>query len=111
MSIREELLLYTEDCVNDRISSGKKHKWACLRFIEDCKKETARNTLKDPWPYYWNEEEAEAIIDWFALLRHSKGDLAGQPITLTLWQKFNLCQLYGWRELKTGYKRFTQSSV
>ena len=54
MSIREELLLYTEDCVNDRISSGKKHKWACLRFIEDCKKETARNTLKDPWPYYWD---------------------------------------------------------
>ena len=111
MSIREELLLYTEDCVNDRISSGKKHKWACLRFIEDCKKETARNTLKDPWPYYWNEEEAEAIIDWFALLRHSKGDLAGQPITLTLWQKFNLCQLYGWRELKTGYKRFKQSFI
>lgn len=109
MSIREELLIYAEDCISDVISSGKKHKWACLRFIEDCKKETARNTLKDAWPYYWDDEEAEAIVDWFAFLRHSKGDLAGQPITLTLWQKFNLCQLYGWRELKTGYKRFKQS--
>lgn len=111
MSIREELLFYAEDCVNDRISSGKKHKWACLRFIEDCKKEAAKNVLKDTWAYYWNEAEAEAIVEWFALLRHSKGDLAGQPITLTLWQKFNLCQLYGWRELKTGYKRFKQSFI
>lgn len=45
----------------------------------------------------------------FALLRHSKGVLAGQPIILTDWQKFRICQLYGWRRKKNGYRRFKKS--
>ena len=40
-------------------------------------------------------------------MRHSKGVLAGQPIILTSWQKFILCQLYGWRHKDTGRRRFT----
>ena len=47
------------------------------------------------FPYCWDEERAQNIVDWFALLRHSKGVLAGQPIVLTDWQKFFLCQIYG----------------
>lgn len=30
---------------------------------------------------------------------------------MTIWQKFNLCQLYGWLEDITGYKRFKQSFI
>ena len=63
-----------------------------------------KNVQANVWPYHWDEEEASKIVDWFSMLRHSKGDLAGQPISLTIWQKFNLCQLYGWREDITGYK-------
>lgn len=109
MSIREELIQYANLCINGEIISGKKHKWACVRFLEDCRKEEARNVLADSWGYYWDETEAQNIVEWFSLLRHSKGELAGQPIELTIWQKFNLCQLYGWRETETGYKRFKQS--
>lgn len=109
MTIREELIEYANQCLNEEIISGKKHKWACQRYLEDCKKEAARNVLTEVWGYIWSEEEAQNIVDWFRLLRHSKGELAGQPIELTTWQKFNLCQLYGWREQETGYKRFKQS--
>lgn len=111
MTIKEELVRYSENCLDGTEISGQKHKWACRRFLEDLKKEDARNTLATPWPYYWNEEEAEKVVEWFSMLRHSKGELSGQPIILTAWQKFNLCQLYGWREIATGYKRFKQSFI
>ena len=109
MTIREELIDYAEKCISGEEVSGKKHKWACQRFLRDCQKEEAANVLAEEWPYYWDEAEAEKIVEWFSMLRHSKGDLARQPIVLTVWQKFNLCQLYGWREKATGYKRFKQS--
>ena len=111
MTVKEELIGYALRCLSGEETSGTKHIWACQRFLRDCKNEEARNVLADGWAYYWDEIEAEKIVDWFSMLRHSKGDLAGQPIILTSWQKFNLCQLYGWRELDTGYKRFKQSFI
>ena len=113
MTIKEQLIDYANKCLNDiKVSeyedyiSCQKHKWACQRFLDDLKKSDARNILKEPFPYVWDEVEAQNIVDWFALLRHSKGTLSGQPIILTVSQKFDLCQLYGWRHEKTGYKRF-----
>lgn len=111
MTIKDELIEYAQDCISGEIISGKKHIWACMRFLEDVKKEEARNTYSEPFLYIWNEDEAQGIVDWFAMLRHSKGVLSGKPIILTTWQKFNLCQLYGWRSVNTGYKRFKKSFI
>lgn len=104
MTIKEELIEYSHNCIGDvYISkyedyiSGKKHKQACQRYLDDLDKD---------WEYEWDEEEAQKIVKWFSYLRHSKGVLAGQPIHLTTWQKFIMCQLYGWRHEKTGKKRF-----
>lgn len=104
MTIYEELKQYAEDCISGEIVSCKKHQWACMRFLRDVKR-----IDKPDFPYYWSEEAAQNIVDWFALLRHSKGVLAGQPINLTTWQKFRICQLYGWRRRKDGMKRFKKS--
>lgn len=101
--ILDEIKKYAEDCIAGKIVSGKKHKWACLRFLKDIQKEES-----EEFPYHWDEKEAQKIVDWFAMLYHSKGVLAGQPIHLTDWQKFRLCQLYGWRD-KRGMKRFKKS--
>lgn len=116
MSILQELITYANNCLNDiKVSeyedyiSCKKHKWACQRFLDDLKRSECKNTLTEPFPYIWVEDEAQKIVDWFAMLRHSKGVLAGQPINLTPSQKFDLCQLYGWRHEVTGYKRFKKS--
>lgn len=102
--ILDEIKEYAEKCINDKIPSCQKHKWACKRFLDDVKK-----SKEDDFLYEWNEAEAQNIVDWFALLKHSKGILAGKPIELTDWQKFRICQLYGWREKKTGYKRFRRA--
>lgn len=106
MTIKEELIQYSRDCQEDRISSGRKHKQACLRFLKDLDR-----MGNDDFPYIWEEEKAVKIVKWFSYLRHSKGKLAGQPIILTTWQRFFLCQLYGWRHKNTGYKRFKKSFV
>ena len=98
MTILDELKTYAEDCISGKIVSCKKHKQACGRFLRDLE--------RTDWRFEWVEEEAQKIVKWFTYLRHSKGVLAGKPINLTVSQKFFLCQLYGWREKGTGYKRF-----
>lgn len=104
MTIFEELTEYSRKCIDGQIISCRKHRWACMRFLKDKKK------MQDPeYPYYWDEDAAQNIVDWFAMLRHSKGVLAGQPIILTTWQKFRLCQLYGWKRKDSGFKRFKKS--
>lgn len=113
MTILEELERYAHNCLKDAYISEyedyiscQKHKWACQRFLNDLSRMQAGD---EKFPYVWDEEEAQKIIDWFSLLRHSKGELAGQPIVLTTWQKFDLCQIYGWRHRDTGRKRFKQT--
>ncbi|GEP65782.1 terminase [Clostridium beijerinckii] len=110
MTIKEELIKYSNDCLNDVIPSGQKHKWACLRFLNDIKN-SELNILSTPFEYYWNEEEANKIVKWFGYLKHSKGVLAGQFITLNTWQKFCLCQIYGWENKETFLRRFTKSFI
>ena len=103
--ILDDLKKYASDCIKGKIVSCRKHKWACQRFLSDMK-----SMEEDPsYPYIWDEKQAQNIVDWFALLKHSKGVLAGQPIVLTEWQKFRLCQLYGWRCKDSGYKRFLKT--
>jgi len=110
MDIREELIQYANDCISGIEPSGKKHIQACERYLNDLKKIGCK-VLTEPFPYIWNEEEAQNIVDWFGYLRHSKGVLSGKPIDLTPWQKFDLCQIYGWRHETTGYKRFKKSFI
>lgn len=104
MSIRDELIQYANDCINNVIPSCTKHKWACMRFLWDIER-----SVKDDCFFFWDEEEAQKIVNWFGMLKHSKGVLAGQFITLTTAQKFGLCQIYGWRRKVDGLRRFNKS--
>lgn len=104
MTCLEEITAYARDCIEGRIPAGQKHKWACERLLRDLDK-----VGSEDFPYIWDEERAQLIVNWFSLLKHSKGELAGTPIILTPWQRFRACQLYGWRHKDTGRKRFKQS--
>ena len=104
MSHLEDIKQYARSCLADEIPSGQKHKWACQRFLDDLDRVGTAD-----FPYIWSEDNANKIVMWFALLRHSKGALAGKPIELNDWQKFRTCQLYGWVHRETGKKRFKKS--
>lgn len=111
--ILDELKRYVRYCLEDkRITeyedyiSCTKHKQACLRFLHDVER-----TKDEGCPFYWDDKEAEKIGAWFHYLYHSKGELAGKPIELNLWEKFFVCQIYGWRMKATGRRRFKKSFV
>ena len=104
MSIRNDLIRYSEDCISGKIPSCQKHKWACQRFLRDLDRVGTPD-----FPFLWDEAAAGRIVDWFAYLKHSKGSLAGQPIILTEWQKFRECQIYGWIHRETGRRRFRKA--
>lgn len=111
MTIKDELVQYANDCIIGIIPSGIKHIWACKRFLNDIEREKTKNVQKERFCYFWDEREAQKIVKWFAYLRHSKGTLSGQAIILTKWQKFCICQIYAWRDIDTGYKRFSYSFI
>lgn len=100
MSIKEELIKYSRECIEGIIPSGQKHIWACKRFLKDIENNQ----------FIWDEIEAQRIVKWFTYLRHSKGILAGTPIELTVWQKFIVCQIYAWKR-KDGYRRFKKAFI
>lgn len=104
MTIKQELISYAKKCISEKIISCTKHKWACLRFLNDLER-----AKKKECPFVWNEDEACRIVKWFGYLRHSKGILSGHPIVLTTSQKFDLCQIYGWRKKGTNLRRFNKS--
>lgn len=104
MTIKQELVKYAKQCINDKIVSCTKHKWACKRFLDDIERSKSKDCS-----FYWDEDEANKIVKWFGLLKHSKGVLAGQFITLTPAQKFGLCQIYGWRRKSNKLRRFNKS--
>lgn len=104
MTIKQELIKYSKNCLSGKIISCTKHKWSCLRFLNDLER-----AKKKDCPFEWNEDEAQKIAKWFSYLRHSKGVLARKPIILTTAQKFDLCQIYGWRKRGTNLRRFNKS--
>jgi len=74
-------------------------KWvrlACERHCRDLIEGSERGLFFDP-------DAAEHAIDFFGLLRHSKGEWAGQRFKLTDWQEFVTWCLFGWmREDEDG---------
>lgn len=53
----------------------------------------------------WNPKLALFYIDFFRLLRHSKGEWARQPFELQHWQQFVVGSVFGWIR-KDGTRRF-----
>lgn len=79
-------------------------KWVRLaveRHVQDLETGHARGL-------HFDEERAQHVIDFFQFLKHSKGEWAGQVITLEPWQQFYLWVLFGWIN-ESGIRRFKTS--
>ena len=103
MTLREELIQYSDDVIAGTVIACQKHKWACMRFLRDIENEDT-----DKFPYVFNEAAAERLFDWMRLFKHRKGVLAGQYIDPHITQKFIFGNVYGWIHRDTGYRRFTK---
>lgn len=102
--LRQELIEYSEDVLNGDIVACEKHKWACLRFLNDIEREGT-----EEFPYIFEESKGERFLDWMRLFKHRKGVLAGQQIEPHIIQKFNFGNIYGWIHRDLGLRRFKKA--
>ena len=81
--------MYARDVIEGRIVAGRYVRLACARHLR---------WLADPEVYglRWDWEEAEIVIDFIEIQRHSKGEWAGHLLRLEPWQKFFIGNLFGW---------------
>lgn len=104
MTIKEELIQYAKDCINDTKHCCQKHRWACERFLRDISREGTNE-----FPYIFDDAKAERFYKWASLHKHTKGVLVNTPIIFTPIQRFIFGNIYGWIHKDTGYRRFTKA--
>lgn len=104
MTLTDELIQYSKDCIADTWHVCQKHRWACERFLKDLKKSGTKD-----FPYIFDEEKALRFFEWAALHKHTKGVLAGEPIEFTPIQRFIFGNVYGWVHQDTGLRRFRKA--
>lgn len=59
---------------------------------------------------HFDRVAAQYAIDFFGLLKHSKGEWAGRTFELSPWQQFILWNLFGWKR-EDGLRRFRTAFV
>lgn len=60
--------------------------------------------------YVYDERKAQRPIQFIeSFCRHSKGELAGKPLKLALFQKAYISALFGFIDKETGHRRYTES--
>lgn len=101
MSLKQELIEYSEKVLNGDIVACQKHKWACHRFLFDIEREGT-----EEFPFIFEKERGERFLDWMRLFKHRKGVLAGQYIEPHIIQKFVFGNIYGWVHKETELRRF-----
>jgi phage terminase large subunit-like protein len=102
--LKQWLVEYSHDVLNGDIVACEKHKWSCLRFLNDIEKEGTED-----FPYLFDEERALHFLNWMALFKHTKGKLAGERIEPQPIQIFVFGNIYGWIHKEKKLRRFKKS--
>ena len=102
--IRQELVEYSRAVLAGGVPACQKHKWACQRFLQDLEREGT-----NAFPFVFDEAAALRFLSWMRLFRHRKGVLAGERIDPHIIQRFIFGNIYGWRHMETGYRRFRKA--
>ena len=89
---------YIQDVLEGRIPACKWVKLACRRHVDDLLEADERGL-------HFNPAEAQLVIDFIELLKHSKGEWAGRRLRLEPWQQFIVWTLFGWMR-EDGTRRF-----
>lgn len=94
---------YAQAVTLGTVPGGKYHRLACARHLRDRAREGAPG-----FPYRFDWSQAKRFLDFAGLMRHYKGrQFAGKLFEPTTCQVFRLGSIFGWRQIGTGYRRFT----
>lgn len=65
---------------------------------------------ENPGKYRFDEERANRPIEFIErFCKHSKGEWAGQPVRLELFQKAFISALFGFVDIKTGFRKYREA--
>lgn len=89
---------YVADVIGGRVEVGELVRLACERHRRDldCGRERG---------IWFDNRAAMVAVAFFGLLKHSKGEWAGQPIILENWQQFLVSSIFGWKR-DDGTRRY-----
>lgn len=66
--------------------------------------------IANPGQYIFDEKKANRPVEFIErFCKHSKGEWAGQPVRLELFQKAYISALFGFVDKGTGYRRYKES--
>ena len=96
-----DALAYAYDVTTGHKPACKEEKKACKRFIDD---------LQGLDGYFYDVGKAEKACSFIEKLPHTKGKWAAkrQKLKLEPWQKFIVCNLFGWVD-ESGLRRYRKA--
>lgn len=89
---------YVRDVLSGEQVACRWVRLACERHVRDLEEGEERGL-------WFDDQKAREAISFFRLLKHSKGEWAGRPLTLEPWQQFVVASLLGWRRTD-GTRRY-----
>ncbi len=100
--VRKTVEQYIDDVLSQKRPAGKLERLALERHLRDLK-EAKQRSLEFDWGF------ATQAVSWFPLLRHPRGQAAGQPFHLVPAQQCVTAILFGWRNRSTRLRRFRRA--
>lgn len=92
---------YYQEMVNGNITVSNRVKKQYKSLVED---------MNDHPKYKYDDAKAQRPIKFIeSFCKHSKGELAGKPLVLDLFQRAYISALFGFVDKETGYRRYTES--
>lgn len=92
---------YYQEMVNGNITVSNRVKKQYKNLVED---------IKEHPKYVFDDAKANRAIKFIeTFCKHSKGELAGKPLVLDLFQRAYISALFGFVNKDTGHRRYTES--
>lgn len=92
---------YYQEMVNGNITVSNRVKKQYKNLVED---------MNNHPKYIYDDAKAQRPIKFIeSFCKHSKGELAGKPLVLDLFQRAYISALFGFVDKETGYRRYTES--
>jgi len=82
-------LKWAEGVRDGIITTNEYIRLAVARYFDDIRYQWERGI-------YFDQKEAQRVVNYFGKFKHTKGDFAGKRFVLEPWQEFYLCNIYGW---------------
>lgn len=96
---------YARKIVSGKIPACIQVRQACQRHLDNLAESTKPG---NSYPYKFDKNKSERILDFAQQMKHVKGKWAGQFFQLEPWQCFFLGVSFGWVRKEDGFRRFRE---